>query len=399
MSTSAVAMSSPRRMRATNRLRVLQMVTKADLGGAQMHVLDLLAGFRDDFEMVLAAGEEGFCTETARSLGIECRILPSLVHRIDLSSDLKAVIETRGLFGEVRPDLVHCHTTKAGLVGRFAARIANVPAIYTAHTWCFSEGTSLSWRLLGRPCETAAALCSRCIITVSDANREAALKHKIASPRKLITVHNGVADTSHRANPGEPGALRIAMVARFAAQKNQALLVKAVSKLNTPVKLTFIGDGPLRAEVEKAASHCPPYVRVEFLGQRTDIPQILSQANLFVLSTNWEGFPISILEAMRAGLPVIATDVNGVREAVENGVTGLLVRPGDGDQLLNALKEMAMDPERRAQMGARARAVFESRFSLSAMLRKTASVYEMALGSSIEVFEGAHASSFADTSQ
>jgi glycosyltransferase involved in cell wall biosynthesis len=362
------------------RPRILQMVTKADLGGAQVHVLDLLRGFQDDFEMVLATGEEGYCTEQARSLGIECHILPALVQRIDPISDLKALAQSVRLIRKIRPDLVHCHTTKAGLIGRLAAGVARVPAVFTAHTWCFSEGTSLAWRALGRPAETLGALFSKKIIAVSEANRTAAIAKKIAPTDKFITVHNGGADTAHRAKPGSGNPPRIMMVARFAAQKNQTLLVEAAAKLKRPLVLTFIGDGPLRAQAEQAAAACPAHIKVEFLGQRQDIPELLAQADLFVLSTNWEGFPISILEAMRAGLPVISTDVNGVREAVDDGQTGLLVSPRDGDGLLTALEKLAFNPALLERMGHRGRARFEEFFSLDAMLKKTVSVYEFAMG-------------------
>lgn len=362
------------------RPRVLQIVTKADLGGAQVHVLDLLRGFQDDFDMVLATGEEGYCTEQARNLGIECHVLPALVQRIDPISDLKALGQSVRLIRQIRPDLVHCHTTKAGLIGRLAAGVARVPAVFTAHTWCFSEGTSLAWRALGRPAETVGALFSKKIIAVSEANRTAAIAKKIAPAGKFITVHNGGADTMHRARPGSGNPPRIIMVARFAAQKNQTLLVETVAKLKRPVVLTFIGDGPLRQQAEQAAAACPAHIKVEFLGQRQDIPELLAQADLFVLSTNWEGFPISILEAMRAGLPVISTDVNGVREAVDDGKTGLLVAPRDGDGLLAALEKLAFDPALLERMGQRGRARFEQFFSLDAMLRKTVSVYEFAMG-------------------
>jgi glycosyltransferase involved in cell wall biosynthesis len=119
---------------------------------------------------------------------------------------------------------------------------------------------------------------------------------------------------------------------------------------------------------------------VEFLGQRQDVAEILAASNLFVLSTNWEGFPLSILEAMRAGLPVIATDVDGVREAITDGDNGLLVRARDLDGLTEAIRRLVADPAIRERMGARGRIAYEERFSVGAMLRKTSSVYEITLG-------------------
>jgi glycosyltransferase involved in cell wall biosynthesis len=365
--------------RSTPRPRVLQVITRADLGGAQVHILDLLRGLNDDFEMILAVGEEGYCTEQAKALGIEYHVLSGLVQQINPLSDLRALYSTMRAIRKIRPDLIHCHTTKAGLIGRLAAYLMNVPAIYTVHTWCFTEGTSRSWKALGLPAETMAARWGQYIIAVSNANRMAAISNRVARASKLITVHNGISDCPERAQPGHAGTPRIVMVARFVNQKNQALLIEAAARLASPIILSLVGDGPLRQQAEQLASSCPPHVKVEFLGQRQDVAEILARANLFVLSTNWEGFPISILEAMRAGLPVVATDVDGVSEAVIDGDNGLLVPARDRSSLTDAIQFLVSDPELRQRMGARGRALYEERFSLPAMLRKTSSVYALAL--------------------
>jgi len=362
------------------RARILQVVTRADLGGAQVHVLDLLGGLKDEFDMVLATGEEGYCTEQARALGIECHVLPGLVQQINPLSDLKALGSIIRLIRKIRPDLVHCHTTKAGLIGRLGARLMNVPAIYTVHTWCFTEGTSRSWKAFGLPAETLAARWAQCIIAVSHANRVAAISKRVAPASKLVTVHNGISDCPQRANPVDVDAPRVVMVARFVNQKNQALLIEAAARLASPIILTLVGDGPLRQQAEQLAANSPAHIKVEFLGQRQDVAEILARADLFVLSTNWEGFPISILEAMRAGLPVIATDVDGVREAIFDGDNGILVQAKDRSRLTQAIQSLISDAGLRRRMGARGRAIYEERFSLPAMLNKTTSVYALALG-------------------
>lgn len=359
--------------------RVLQIITRADLGGAQVHVLDLLRGLRDEFELVLGIGEEGYCTEEARALGVEYRLLPGLVQKMDPLADIVALRSTIRAIRSIRPDLVHCHTSKAGLIGRLAAFLTGVPAIYTAHTWSFAEGTSRAWKLIGLPAETIASRWARYIITVSDANRIAAIHKGVAPASKLVTVHNGIADSALRAKPGIGNVPRIVMVARFVPQKNYSLLIEAVSGLEFPAILTLVGDGPLRPAAEKLASRCPAHIQIEFLGERRNIAEILSRANLFVLSTNWEGFPLSILEAMRAGLPIIATDVDGVRESVAEGDNGILVRAKDSQGLKDAIQSLILDPALRHNMGVRSRALYEHRFSLSAMIRKTTSIYALAL--------------------
>jgi glycosyltransferase involved in cell wall biosynthesis len=364
--------------------RILQIVTRANVGGVAVHVVDLLRGLKDDFEMILATGEEGYLTEQARALGIECHLLPGLVQKIDPLSDLKAVNSTVRALRKIRPDLVHCHTTKAGLVGRLAARLVKVPSIYTVHTWCFTKGTARSWQFFGPPSETMAAKWAHRIITVSDANRVAGIRRRVADPEKFITVHNGVEDCVARAKPAIGDIPRIVMVARFVAQKNQALLIEAVSKLGTPLILTFVGDGPLHQEAMQKAASCPAHIKLEFLGEQRDVTTTLASSHLFVLSTNWEGFPVSILEAMRAGLPVIATDVDGVREAVRSGDNGFLVPAGDLNALVEALRTLVSNPGLRERMGARGRIAYEELFSVSRMLRKTRFVYESSLLGEVE---------------
>jgi glycosyltransferase involved in cell wall biosynthesis len=359
--------------------RVLQIVTQANVGGVTVHVVDLLRGLHGDFDMVLATGEEGYLTEQARALGIECHLLPGLVRNIHPLCDLKAFTSVVRAIRKIQPHLVHCHTTKAGLIGRLAAHLLSIPAIYTVHTWCFTEGTARSWRAFGLPSEILAARWAQRIITVSDANRVAAIRKRVANPDKFVTVHNGVEDCFARAKPGAGSMPRIVMVARFVEQKNQALLIQAVARIGRPLILTLAGDGPLRQQAEQVAAACPSHIKVEFLGERQDITKILAASNLFVLSTNWEGFPVSILEAMRAGLPVIATDVDGVREAVTDGDNGLLVRARDLDGLVDAIRLLIADPALRERMGERGRLAYEERFSVSGMLRKTRTIYENTL--------------------
>jgi glycosyltransferase involved in cell wall biosynthesis len=169
------------------------------------------------------------------------------------------------------------------------------------------------------------------------------------------------------------------MVARFAPQKNQQQLLSALSNLDLPFHLTFVGDGPTRAAAEQLTARLGLSSRVEFLGMRRDTDQILASSDLFVLATNWEGFPITILEAMRAGLPVVATDVDGVREAVRDEQTGYLVPRGDTQSLIDKLTVLLENASLRAKLGAAGRALYEREFTRSVMLNKVAEVYREAV--------------------
>jgi glycosyltransferase involved in cell wall biosynthesis len=213
---------------------------------------------------------------------------------------------------------------------------------------------------------------------VSNANRDLALRHGVSNEKKMLTIWNGIPETSHRARPGSAGVPRVVMVARCVEQKDHSLLLRAFARIAEPSRLTFVGGGPKLAALQEEASRLNIADRVEFLGDRFDIAEILSTGHVFALATKWEGFPLSILEAMRAGLPVIASNVGGVAEAVTDETTGFLVERGDVFSFQNRLHSLITDAALRRRMGAAGRHRFESTFTLDHMLRKTLAVYQMA---------------------
>ena len=358
-------------------MRLLSRVTKADLGAAQVNVLDLLRGLRDVQDAAVGAGEAGCFTDAVRKLGIPHYVLPNLVQPVSPGKDLRAVADVARLIRSIRADMVHAHTSKAGVIGRLAARVAGVPAVFTAHTWCFAEGTSWKSRA-AIPLERIIGRLGGFIINVSDTNRDLALRHRIAPEQRMRTVWNGVPDTRHRARPDAGWLPEVVMLARCVEQKDLPLLLRVMAKINCPVKTVFVGDGPELPRLKEEAEQLGVANRVDFLGRRWDVAQLLSRAHIFAFPTNGEGLPLSILEAMRAGLPVVASNVGGVSEAVVNGETGFLVETGDEEGFHRRLVDLLDDPSLRRRMGAAGRARYESRFTLRHMLDKTMAVYEMA---------------------
>ncbi len=361
-------------------MRVLYIITRAEYGGGQVHVLDLMRGLRDRMEVALATGEDGYLMCEARALGVPAFVVPNLVHPVRPAQDARAVREMLALIDAVRPDLVHAHTSKAGIVGRVAARVRGVPSVFTAHTWAFAEGMSWKRRALGVGAEKVAATITARIINVSAANRRLALRYRIAPARKMVVIQNGIADVPARARPDHGAEPRIVMVARFADQKDQALLVRAFAALGVPARLQFIGDGPTRPQVEAEARRLGVSGRVDFLGARGDVADVLARAHVFALATNWEGFPLTILEAMRAGLPVVTTDVGGCAEAVVDDVTGFVVPHGNEVALRDRLQRLLIDAPLRARFGLAGRRRYERHFTRDVMLRRTLRVYEAAVG-------------------
>lgn len=354
---------------------IVYVITRAEIGGGQSHVLDLLHGLHRKCRLHLVTGETGPLTEAAGALGVEVHVVPTLVQPMDPPKDLRAVFALVGLLKRIKPDLVHAHTSKAGFHARLAAWLCGVPSVFTAHTWCFAEGTARMWKLVGTPLEKAAARVCHKIIAVSEANRQLALDQGLPA-NKIVTIHNGIPDSPERARPGgDSGVVKILMVARFVRQKDHATLLRALPELNGRAEVLFAGGGPLRQEMEELARELGVAQHVRFLGDRHDIPDLLASSHIFALPTNWEGFPISILEGMRAGLPIIASDVGGVSEAVKDGVTGFTVPAGRPREFAQKLSILAGSAQLRQDFGRAARLSYERNFTRQLMLDRTILVY------------------------
>jgi glycosyltransferase involved in cell wall biosynthesis len=355
---------------------ILYIITRAARGGAQMHLLNLAVAMKESFDVHLAVGEEGFLTEACREKGIVVHILCHMRRSSAVTMDLKAFSQTRRLLKLLRPDLIHVHTFKAGFIGRLAAWTLGIPALYTIHAWLW--GTLAVSRFASRvaiPLERFGALCCERIITVSYAGERKVREHHIADETKVVTIHNGICDWPTQAPVRANQTPVIIMVARFTPGKDFALLLRAFQPLANRAYLWLVGDGETREAMEALAVRLGIASSVSFLAERHDVPELLAQADVFVLASETEMLPISILEAMRAALPVVASDVGGVSEEVEHGATGLLVPKGEVGALTNALQLLIGDPELRNRLGRSGRRLFETRFRDSIMTSSTYQLY------------------------
>ncbi len=360
-------------------MRIAYIVTRADaVGGASIHVRDLARAMLERGHEVLAiAGGSGPVTDLLAGASVPFRSMEHLRRAIHPARDVRAIGELTAVLKDWRPDLVSTHTAKAGWIGRAACARLGLPAIYTPHGWSIDGRVSARTGPVFALAERLASRWAKAIVCVCEHERRLALTHAVAGAEKLRVVHNGVGDVGAAllARPGlEPA--RICSVARFAHPKDHATLLASLAALRSqPWELDLIGDGPLEAEMRRLADRVGLVERVRFLGYQPDPERALSQAQLSVLSTRSEGFPRCVLEAMRAGLPVVASDTGGVREAITHGANGLLVPPGDCEALSAAIGRLLAEAPRREQMGAAARAAYASRFRLETMVEKTAEIY------------------------
>lgn len=367
-------------------MKILYVITRSDvLGGASVHLLDLAAGAQTKgHDVVIGVGAEtetGVFFDRAAAMGIKCHGLRSLVREINVVKDFFCFFELREFFKLTKPDIVHVHSSKAGVVGRLAARSLSLPVVFTAHGWAFTEGVSTKRQTFYRWIETQLSKISNKIITVSEYDRQLAISHKVAPETTLVTIHNGVPEVIPKAvvQSGNT-AVNIIMVARFEKPKNHAAVLQALADIESQSwHLELVGNGPELAKCVSLAEYLKISEKVTFSGACSDVAERLAKSDIFVLISDWEGLPLTILEAMRACLPVIASDVGGVAESIDDRVTGILVPRDYQVDLRSTFLQLIQSQEERHSMGHKAREKFEREFTFDLMLHKTLDVYRLVL--------------------
>jgi glycosyltransferase involved in cell wall biosynthesis len=360
-------------------MRIAYVSTRSDtIGGSNVHIRDLAVAMRDrGHDVCVLGGGNGPFAEDVRGRGIPYVPLRHLIRAVRPRRDVLAVAELRAALRAFDPQLVSLHTAKAGVVGRLATLGWRVPIVYTPHGWTFTPGVPPCAARLYAALERWVAPRAGRIVNVCAFEQEIALAHRVGRPAQHVVVHNGMPDVaaSLRGDPSRSPPVLV-MVARFDEPKDHAVLLDALSQCrDLPWTVQFVGDGPWQGDVERRVAELGLVDRVAFLGARRDVAEILARCQAFVLTTRWEGFPRSILEAMRAGLPVVASGVGGVHEAVADGVNGFVVPPASAAPLAERLRLVLGDPDLRVRLGAAGRNRFAERFTFETMLAATLAVY------------------------
>jgi glycosyltransferase involved in cell wall biosynthesis len=364
-------------------VKITQVLTRGDvLGGAQTHVRELSLELRSlGHEVTVITGAPGIFTYQLQQAEIPWLPVKSLVHPLRPHLDGAALVELGFALWHLKPDLVCAHTAKAGSLARAAARMLHIPSVFTPHGWSMFDRVSLQPNLFFCYAERLAARLGTRVITVCEFERTLARYYEICPAEALDVVHNGIAELEFarvRAVGYQPPIL--VMVARFAAQKDHGTLLDALSALlGMEWRLLLVGAGNRVAAVAAQVAALGLGGRVRILPPETNVVRLLMEAQIFVLSTHFEALPISILEAMRAGLPVVATNVGGISESVRHEQTGLLVRPGDVESLRDALARLIASPALRMALGSEGRRLWAAHFTARAMAARTVEVYQRAL--------------------
>jgi len=368
-----------------NERKVFQVLAGGPWGGGAVVVLALTRA-------LIEAGCQVWvlCLDESvgrRFAGAGARVVTSRHWRREIRPvrDFLAFVELFKLCRRERFDLVNTHTSKGGFLGRLAARLAGVPrVIHTAHGFAYNEASSRVLAMFYAWLERVAGHFCDLVISVNEEERLDAIRRKVIGSDKIVTVLNGIdldlfKDTQKteatRRGMGVPEhAVVVGTVGRLAEQKGFAYLIRAIPRVlrSCPQAwFVFAGTGPLEPELRALADEEGIRERCRFLGFREDIPELLACYDLFVLPSLWEGLSITLLEAMAAAKPVVATDIKGTREVITDEVNGLLVPPADPEALADGIVHLIRDRELAQSIGAKARDRIGQHFSQAAMIKNT----------------------------
>jgi glycosyltransferase involved in cell wall biosynthesis len=365
------------------RLRILQLVASLSVGGAERLLPGLVGGLdRERFDVrICSLGRSQALADEIGRLGVPVHVLG-----IERFYDPRAAAALARFVRAGQIDVIHTHLTEADVVGRIVGRALGVAVVSTLHS--LPEGyerQNIHRRALQKL--TARHLATR-LVAVSPGVRQRFIREWRLPEERIVAINNSVPMEAYlrlpEGVPVVPGAgPLVTNIGRLSEPKAQDVLLRAAAQVlraRPGTRFWIVGQGPLEARLRAQAAALGISEQVTFTGLRRDIPQILAQSDLFVLSSRWEGLPVTAVEAMAAARPCVLTRVGGVPDLIDDGVEGRLVPPESPEALAAALLELLNDPVRRLAMGRAARARVQRDFGMERYIAQHAALYEAAVG-------------------
>ncbi|SHE83394.1 glycosyltransferase family 4 protein [Clostridium fallax] len=368
--------------------KVAQVITLSEMGGAQKHVYLLSKALKEKgFSVDVIASKGGDLQNKVEDLDINFIDAPYMVREISPLKDLKNILYLRNLFKENNYDIVHCHSSKAGLVARIAARLAKVPTIvYTAHGFVFNEPMSNFKKNIYIAIEYIGSKFGKKIIAVSEKDYNCAKKYNLGTEKDLYCIGNAIEEVDFNLLKDKKEMKRelgidddtfvLGMVSNFYETKGHRFLIEGLKKLYDEgynFYTVFAGEGLLFDEMKEKAKG---YEKIKFLGYRKDNLNVINTFDAFILSSVKEGMPYVILEAMSLKKPVIATKVGALPKMIKNKENGLLIDEGDSSKIYTVLKDVLDNKYNLKEIGENGKKYVDENFSFESFIDKILKVYK-----------------------
>ena len=381
------------------KLRLLHIQLLPLMSGVQKVTLDEFRGLSEDrYEFHLICQCPGPLTEQVEALGGTVYYCEHLVREISVKDDILALSKLRRQIKAINPHIVHTHSSKTGILGRLASRLAGVPAVvHTVHGFAFPLATSRSSKVLFTALEYVSGKLCDALVVLNRSDFDIARRKLKVRESRLHLIPNGVDAARLAVSPGfdrrtirsglfgaDEGDVVVGMVGRLWRQKNPTLLVRAAAVLAasglTHVRFVFVGDGELAEHCMRLAIELGVADRLSFLGWRTDVADILHALDIFTLPSLWEGMPLAILEAMACGLPVVASNIAGNADLIVDGQDGALFTSDDHLELARQLEPLVRSRDLRIAAGQRGRDKAMKHYSLEQRNRRVEALYVDLIG-------------------
>jgi len=374
--------------------KILHLITRLAVGGAQDNTLLTVEKHdRSQYTVHLASNPNGFWFNRAKQVADVFHPLKNLVNPLNPTQDLAAFREIITLLRREKFDLIHTHSSKAGILGRWAAKLAGVPAIvHTIHGFSFHDFMPNWKRQVYINLERSTRPCTDFFITVCELNRQQAIQLGLLSPNHSKTIYSSI-DFTKLDRPFDPQHARqqlqipdgwqtIIMVGRLDQQKAPYYLIDAFAEIlprHPKTLLLLVGEGELQPQLQAQARSLGIANHVRFLGSREDVPDLLRVADIFALSSLWEGLGRAMTEAMLVGIPVVVPNIYGIPEIVYHNETGLLFPAGEVKQLATHLNFLLQHPQERQRLGENAKQLTRRLFDANKMVLHIEAIYQSLL--------------------
>lgn len=375
-----------------SKIKVLH-ITQATIGGT-LEYLKLFFNHinKDEYEVYLACPSYGPMKKEIEDMGVKVYPL-EMTREISLKDDLNSFMEMKKLIKRVNPDIVHLHSSKAGVLGKIASYLNKIPCIYNAHGWSFSMNVSDKKKKVYSLIEKYTSLFCDKIVNISEYEHNLAKQYNIASDKKMITIHNGIdIEKYEKSNYSRTDTLEelgiqqecfiVGMVARISEQKDPIKFIEIAKEVCSAIENAYfvlVGDGELREQVEELIMKYDLKDRVKITGWVDDVNKYISVFDVGILTSKWEGFGLVLTEYMAGKKPIIASNIGGIPELIEDNYNGILVDTNDISKFIKSIIELKDNDTLKSKYVENSSYILNNKFNIKNVVEKHNELYRKLL--------------------